>query len=89
MKKSLVNFQYSVKEFHSALEDVLKSDDDLSNLYLTHKRIHSTPRPIMAHVEAEFMMEIYAKKAEELSNEIAQHTENIKVTPFLKIIHNA
>jgi hypothetical protein len=27
MKKSLTNFQYSVKEYQSALDDVLKSDE--------------------------------------------------------------
>jgi hypothetical protein len=48
-------------------------------LYLTHKSATSSPRPILDHVEAEFMLEVYSKKAEEIANEISQLNENIRV----------
>ena len=51
----------------------------MSNLYLTYKAETSTSRPILDHVEAEFMLEVYSKKAEEIANEVAQLNENIRV----------
>jgi len=62
MKKSLINFQYAVKEYQSALEDVLQSDDDLANLYLTHKQKYGAPRPTLNHDEAETMLEVYSRR---------------------------
>jgi hypothetical protein len=51
-----------VKEFQDALEDVLKSDDDLSNIYLTHKETTGSPRPLLEHTEVEDMLEIYSRR---------------------------
>jgi hypothetical protein len=62
MEKSLIHFEYSVKEFRSALNGLLSSDEDLSNTYLSYKQQNMKPRPIQDHSEVEFLLETYAKK---------------------------
>lgn len=62
MEKSLISFEYTVKEFRSALDGILASDEDLSNLYLSFKEQYHKPRPIQDHTEGEFLLENYAKK---------------------------
>lgn len=37
MQNSLITFEYSVKEMRSAIDDLLKSDEDLSNIYISRK----------------------------------------------------
>ncbi len=52
-------FTTAVKELRSALEDVLKSDEDLAHVYLTHTYTTGTPRPLQEHTEAEVCIHIY------------------------------
>lgn len=41
------------QEYHSALKDLLASDEDLANLYLSYKATAGKPRLASDHAEAE------------------------------------
>jgi hypothetical protein len=72
LKNSLTNFETGVKEFQSAVSDILKCDEDLANMYLTYKS-HTRSNPAVAdHFQSEILLESYAKRAEDLLNEINQ-----------------
>ena len=62
---------------------VLKSDEDLSGMYLTHRKVTGLPRAMAQHTEAEMLLETYSKKAEEVHNEIAELLEHISATEHL------
>lgn len=55
----MFNGIYSVKEFRSALQDVLKSEEDLSRMYL-----YAPLRSVKDHEEAEIYLETSDKRGE-------------------------
>jgi hypothetical protein len=55
-----------LKEFRSAIDGILSSDEDLSNFYLSYKRATNLPRPIKDHTEIEMLLENYSKKGKTL-----------------------
>lgn len=42
-----------IQEYHSALKDLLASDEDLANLYISYKAQTGKPRLASDHAEAE------------------------------------
>jgi magnesium transporter len=62
LERSLIAFEYSLKEFRSAIDGLLASDEDLSNLYITDKSQSKRQRDREDHTEAEILLENYAKK---------------------------
>jgi len=66
MTNTLTNFQTAITELRSAIEDVLQSENDLSNMCLTNKE-RST------RMEVEMLLENFSKKTEELNNEIQEN----------------
>eukprot|EP01127_Copromyxa_protea_P005740 TRINITY_DN15600_c0_g1_i1.p1 TRINITY_DN15600_c0_g1~~TRINITY_DN15600_c0_g1_i1.p1 ORF type:complete len:413 (+),score=51.34 TRINITY_DN15600_c0_g1_i1:155-1240(+) len=73
LNRSLITFQFSVKELFSILEALLENDTDLTKMCLSTK----TPQ---TRIEVELLLEEYYKKLEEITNEIAQLQRNITST---------
>jgi magnesium transporter len=67
--------------FRDCLHEVLESDLDMANMYLSHRAMtHLPQRPIAAHEEVELLLESYLKTAEEISMRATTLEQNIQST---------
>jgi magnesium transporter len=71
----LKDFEYCIKEFRSALEDVLNSEDDLNSISILGSSRESGK---INHEDIELTLEYYLKRTEEIANEITVLQETIK-----------
>jgi len=80
LNKELNTFQKRVGEVHSALNQVLNSDEDLAAMYLTVQFTTGHRRRIDQHEEAEMMFENYLAQIEDIGNEVSELQNSIDVT---------
>jgi Mg2+ and Co2+ transporter CorA len=73
MTNTLTNFQTSISELRSAVDDVLHNEEDLMKLCLTNQDRRT-------RLEVEMLLENISKKAEELFNEVKEILSNIRTT---------
>ncbi|KAF0852514.1 mitochondrial CorA-like divalent cation transporter superfamily protein [Andalucia godoyi] len=89
LKKSLGNFQASVQEIVTALNDLLDSDEDMVEMYLTTKAMLGHRRRIDQHQEAEVLLETYVMTVEEIAHRASQLKGTIQSTQDVLNIHLA
>jgi magnesium transporter len=76
-KKRVCLFTDRINSIKNCISEVLESDIDMSEMYLTAKKVSlAQPRPISAHQEVELLLETYLKIAEEISGR-AKRLSNI------------
>lgn len=67
----LSSLNAEVSLVRQAIADILNSDQDLANMYLTEAE-HGKPRPIDQHDEAEILMETYLRSVDEVASKLYQ-----------------
>jgi magnesium transporter len=78
-KKRINHFKNRVDNIRDCIGDVLNSDSDMANMYLTAKS-HNIPRDVSAHEEVELLLENYLKMVDEISNRLQEIENNIAST---------
>jgi magnesium transporter len=78
-KKQTLFFLEQVQNIRDCLKELLESDVDMANMYLTHKA-RAKQRPITAHEEIELLLESYLKQAEELASRAELLAADIQAT---------
>lgn len=80
LSKRLTKFEARVNSVDNAIMELLNSDADMADMYLTEKKKTGKDRPTAMHEEVEFMLEYYAKQVEEIQSQTAQLISNIRTT---------
>ncbi|GJQ15684.1 hypothetical protein GpartN1_g7475.t1 [Galdieria partita] len=80
LQNSLNEFEVKIREAHTALNDVLRSDEDMSEMYLTTKLETGHRRRVDQHEEVEMMFETYLKQIDSMRNEVASTIQTVRVT---------
>ncbi|EME29229.1 magnesium transporter CorA-like family protein (MRS2-7) isoform 1 [Galdieria sulphuraria] len=80
LQNSLNEFEVKIREAHTALNDVLRSDEDMSEMYLTTKLETGHRRRVDQHEEVEMMFETYLKQIDSMLNEVASTIQTVRVT---------
>lgn len=78
-KKQTTLFLEKVHNIRDCLKELLESDPDMANMYLSHKA-RQRQRPISAHEEVELLLESYLKQAEELASRAEVLAQDIQST---------
>ncbi len=67
---------------HDAVQvnDVLDTEEDMVDLYLTSKILTGHRRQTHEHVEAELLLEMYARQLQKMLNECSMIAEKIEAT---------
>lgn len=78
-KKKTSLFLEQVQNVRDCLKELLESDMDMANMYLSHKA-RARQRPIAAHEEIELLLESYLKQAEELASRAELLAADIQAT---------
>lgn len=79
-KKRVNGMMQRAKTFRNCLHELLESDADMANMYLSHRVSVHRERPVAAHEEVELLLESYLKTAEEISGRAMVLDENIRST---------
>lgn len=79
-KKRARSLQERISGMRDCIAELLESDADMSNMYLTDKQRQHHGRPIAAHEEVELLLESYLKTAEELASRVQLLAANIEST---------
>lgn len=80
LKKTLTAFSSTVTEVHDALSDVLNSDEDMVEMYLTTKAKLGHRRRLDQHQEIELLLETYLKQIEEVNHRLSQMKSTVQST---------
>ncbi|EPZ31250.1 Magnesium transporter MRS2/LPE10 domain-containing protein [Rozella allomycis CSF55] len=78
-KRELNHFKSKVDSIKDALSELLESDSDMSEMYLSAKAVNA-PRPVHSHDEVELLLEAYLKIADELSTRLEEILSNVEST---------
>lgn len=78
-KKQTSLFLEQVQNIRDCLKELLESDVDMANMYLSHKA-RAKQRPVAAHEEIELLLESYLKQAEELASRAELLAADIQAT---------
>ena len=87
IKERLSSFEIFLKETANAISEIIDSDEDMAEMYLTVKASTGHRRRLEDHQEIEVLLESYLHKIEELQNEVKGLTHNILSTEQLIQIH--
>jgi len=79
-KKRVASFQERVNSLRSCINEVLESDADMADMYLSEKAASPRERPEYAHEEIELMLESYLKQAEEIGSQLQLLATNMQST---------
>jgi len=79
-KNKLNELQNRATQLRNALNEVLLSDEDMSEMYLSTKAESGHRRRVDQHEEVEMMFENYLKQIDSLVSEIASRTQAIQST---------
>lgn len=79
-KKRVNGMMQRAQAFRDCLHELLESDADMANMYLSHRVSVHRERPVAAHEEVELLLESYLKTAEEISARAMVLDENIRST---------
>jgi hypothetical protein len=79
LKNGLTSFEVVLVETSSAMRDVLYSDEDMSSMYLTMKKLGQIQHTAQ-HAEVEVLLETYLRKVDELENEVKTNVKSISLT---------
>lgn len=77
--KRLAGFQSRAKYIKSTVDELLDSDEDLSNMYITDKML-GKPRGLQDHEQLELLLESFTKQVEEIVSEIDTTVINMQST---------
>lgn len=85
-KNQLNRLQTFTSELYNAISNLLESDEDMAQMYLTQKKVNQRPRMVMEHEEIEMLLETYYSSLEDSLNRIKETNHAIKSTQdFLNI----
>jgi magnesium transporter len=79
-KKRVNAMMQKANAFRNCLHELLESDDDMANMYLSHRAASNGERPVAAHEEVELLLESYLKTMEEIAARVVVLEENIRST---------
>jgi len=79
LKNGLTSFEVTLRETGNAMRDLLETDEDMAQMYLTLKQAGTSPHP-SEHGEVEVILETYLRKVDELLNEVEQMVRSITLT---------
>ncbi|KAI5448878.1 magnesium ion transporter [Naganishia albida] len=77
--RRLAGFQSRVKYVFGSIAEVLESDEDLSAMYLSAKKLNE-PRDTHDHEELELLLESFSKQVEEIMSEVDTIVSNTQST---------
>ena len=80
LKNALTSFEVTLRETGGALRDLLETDEDMAQMYLTQKARSGSAPPSSEHGEVEVILETYLRKVDELENEVEQMVKSISLT---------
>lgn len=80
LQNSLNEFDVKIREAHAALNEVLRNDEDMSEMYLTTKLETGHRRRVDQHEEVEMMFETYLKQIDSMRNEVVSTIQTVRVT---------
>ena len=79
-KKRVNEMMQRANAFRDCLHELLESDADMANMYLSHRVVSHGERPVAAHEEIELLLESYLKTSEEIAARAVVLDENIRST---------
>lgn len=80
LKNGLTSFEVTLRETAGAMRDLLETDEDMAQMYLSVKK-HTGNSPLPSeHGEVEVILETYLRKVDELENEVEQNVKSISLT---------
>ncbi|RPA81734.1 cora-domain-containing protein [Ascobolus immersus RN42] len=77
--KKLSTFEQKAKLIRDAIDEILESDEDLADMYLTEKAM-GMERPVEEHSEVELLLEAYYKVCDEIVQISGNLVSNIRST---------
>ena len=84
LSRSLSALALDVKRSSAALAQLLSSDEDMANTYLTFKQQSGSGRSIDQHTDVELMLESYATEHEDLGDSIEELQEAVSTHRLLE-----
>lgn len=79
LKNGLTSFEVTLRETGGAMRDLLETDEDMAQMYLTAKK-NGHVISSQDHGEVEVILETYFRKVDELENEVEQNVKSITLT---------
>lgn len=79
LKNGLTSFEVTLRETGGAMRDLLETDEDMAEMYLSLKKTGRLPHS-SEHGEVEVILETYLRKVDELLNEVEQMVRSITLT---------
>lgn len=80
LSKRLTQFESAVDDIRRSINEILESDSDMANMYLSTKAETGYSRRIDQHDEIELLLEAYLKQVDEIAAQVAQLRFNIRDT---------
>ena len=81
LKNGLTSFEVTLRETGGALRDLLETDEDMVEMYLSLKKSQGASAPESSeHGDVEVILETYLRKVDELENEVEQMVKSITLT---------
>lgn len=74
LQNKIINFQTRVTDVKNVIEELLDSDEDMANIYISKEN-----NPITEHTEVEYLLENYQKNFQEILNEISGMLKDIDI----------
>mmetsp|Transcript_185 Transcript_185/g.320 ORF Transcript_185/g.320 Transcript_185/m.320 type:complete len:404 (-) Transcript_185:1658-2869(-) len=80
LENSLNEFSVKVAQIRESFNEVLMSDEDMCEMYLTTKAVTGHQRKLDQHEELEMMFETYLKQVDSILNELTSTLRAVKST---------
>ena len=74
LQNKIINFQTRVNDVKNVIEELLDSDEDMANIYISKEN-----NPITEHTEVEYLLENYQKNFQEILNEVSGMLKDIDI----------
>lgn len=84
LSKSLTALALDVKRSSAALAQLLSSDEDMANTYLSFRQQSGAQRSIDDHIDVELMLESYATEHEDLGDNIEELQDEVSTHRLLE-----